>query len=315
MDLPLQVKDIVCRHVFAHDPRLRIVVNNLNPLGCHRAVFDVSWDFRMSFIRSVATDIPIIVELEAASANMDYNALDPFRRYSLIVRAPLKRDLYHKRMAHLPDHLSPHDSLISQIIQENVKDRYRGEQDNDRTTLLIRVPLVRPAKPTDICINISVLLSWLEGVGHKNCRDEVPLVIQLEYTNGRELYYETNSTMIGQLKMRIFLYFTDMLNRHSRGEEKGPRLPELWIDGHGDLVNLTSSLMGFRFSRTDFINAKFGKEDIKSVLEKFEALQSLDISHKEGQVEDCVLYGSYPCMCHSWGSLRPWAESFGERSS
>ncbi|KAB2099376.1 hypothetical protein AG0111_0g12271 [Alternaria gaisen] len=303
MDLPLQVKDIVCRHVFAHDPRLRIVVNSLNPLGCRRAVFDVSWGFRMSFIRSVATDIPIIVELEAAPADMDYNALDPFRRYSLIARAPLKRDLYHKRMAHLPDLLSPHNSLISQIIRENAKDRYREEQDNDKTTLLIRVPLVRPAKPTDICINISVLLSWLEGVGHKNCRDEVALVIQLEYANGRELSYETNSTTIGQLKMQIFLSFTGMLNRHSRGEESGPELPELWIDGHANLVDLASPSMEFRSSQTYSMESEVSKRHIKSVLDDIEARHSL-----KDQL-DCVMYGSYPCMCHAWRSLRPWAES------
>jgi hypothetical protein len=59
----------------------------------------------------------------------------------------------------------------------------------------------------------------------------------------------------------------------------------------------------------DFMKAKLGKGDIKGVLENIEARHSLEISDKEDQVEDCVLYGSYPCMCHSWRSLRPWAES------
>jgi len=159
---------------------------------------------------------------------MDYNALDPFRRYSLIPKDLLKRDLYHPKMTHLPDRLRSRNlSLDSQIISASVEDRSCKEQNNGKTTLLIRVPLVRPAKPTDICINISPVLSWLEGIGHKNCRDDVLLVIQLEHTNGRELHYETNSTTIGQLKMQIFLYFTDMLNRRSRGEESGPELQEL----------------------------------------------------------------------------------------
>jgi hypothetical protein len=285
-------------------------MNSLNPLGCHQAVFDVSQKFRRGLVKAVAACIPITVELEASPADMDYNTLDPFRRYSLIPRDLLKRDLYHKKMTHLPGRLrSHHLSLISKIISASVGDRSCKEQNNSKTTLLVRVPLVHPDKPTDICINISPLLSWLELIGHKNCRDDVPLVIQLEHTNGRELHYETNSTTVGQLKMRIFLCFTDMLNRHSRGEESGPEVQELWIDGHANLVDLASPLMGFRFSRMDFMKAKLGKGDIKGVLENIEARHSLEISDKEDQVEDCVLYGSYPCMCHSWRSLRPWAES------
>jgi len=314
MQLPIQVRDIICRHLFANEPRLQITMNSLNPLGCHRAVFDLSQKFRRGLVKAVAACIPITVELQTSPADMDYNALDPFRRYSLIPRDLLKRDLYHKKMTHLPDRLRPHHfSLISQIISASVEDRSYKEQNNGRTTLLIRVPLVRPARPSDICINISPLLSWLEGIGHKNCRDDVPLVIQLEHANGRELHYETNSTTIGQLKMRIFLYFTDMLNRRSRQEESGPELLELWIDGHANLVDLASPLMGFRLSRMDFMEAKFGKGDIKSVLENTEARHNLEISDKEDQVEDCVMYGFYPCMCHSWRSLRQWAESVWRR--
>lgn len=314
MQLPIQVRDIICRHLFANEPRLRIIMNSLNPLGCHRAVFDVSQKFRRGLVKAVAACIPITVELEASPADMDYNALDPFRRYSLIPRDQLKRDLYHNKMTYLPDRLRSRNlSLDSQIISASVEDRSCKEQNNGKTTLLIRVPLVRPAKPTDICINISPVLSWLEGIGHKNCRDDVPLVIQLEHTNGRELHYETNSTTIGQLKMRIFLYFTDMLNRRSREEESGPELQELWIDGHANLVDLASPLMGFRFSRMDFMKAKFGKGDIKGVLENIEARHSLDVAYNEDLVEDCVWYGSYPCMCHSWRSLRQWAESVWRR--
>jgi hypothetical protein len=105
------------------------------------------------------------------------------------------------------------------------------------------------------------------------------------------------------LKVQIFLSFTGMLNRHPRKEESGPELPELWIDGHANLVDLASPSMGFRSSQTDSMESEFSKRHIKSILEDIEARHSL-----KDQLY-CVMYGSYPCMCRAWRSLRPWAES------
>jgi hypothetical protein len=146
------------------------------------------------------------------------------------------------------------------------------------------------------------LLYWLGTVGHESIKDKVFLTIQLEYSEEGKLHCENNTIAIGKLRMGLFLYLTDILDQHSQGGDGGPERPELWIDGRGNLVDLSSLSTGFRFNHTNLTTSEGGEENIRSVLEDIGARHDIDRA-------DCALYGSNPCACNVWRSLRPWAES------
>jgi hypothetical protein len=242
--------------------------------------------------------IPVTIELGATETEAKLDPLDPFRRFSLNAEPLLSR---------FNSHGDGDGNLVTQIIRSSVENSHAYEQETTKTTLLVRLSLTHPAQPADIRINTNKLLYWLGSIDHDTVKEAVFLTIQLEYREGEKLFCQTNTTAIGQLKMAMFLYFTDMLDQHPRGGDGGPEQPELWIDGYANLVNLAPTPTGFRSSHANLFNSEAGGRNIRTVLDDIEA------RHGSEDGPDCALFLFNECMCHAWRDLRPWAESVWEK--
>jgi hypothetical protein len=229
--------------------------------------------------------MPVIIELLAARAHTDFDISD------------LSRGFYPDTEA-----LLNCDGLISQIIKACVG----IHSETAKATLLIRVRPTHPTNPRDVRININGLLFWLQCVKHKPIKDDVRLAIELESTEGDESYYETGSTTVGKLKMELFLYFTDILDQTPGDGETGPELPELWMDGRANLVDLAPLPMGYPFSQKVAIKSEAYEENFRRVMRKIET------EHAVEDMAECCLYSSEDCVYHTWLSLKRWAKSVWE---
>jgi hypothetical protein len=283
-DLPVHVRGFICRRL--NEPRkdLRLVMNSSTPLSRDWSVFHVSSSLRKSFAQAVGEYMPVTIEFRAEEAAHEYNAAAALTRFypdfEVLLRCP---------------------SPIGKIITASI----RAHSETAKTTLLVRVLSNRPTPPEDICIHVKSLFRWLDHVTHS---DKVSLSIRLESTEGGKVQYETRNTTMGRSRMDLFLHLTNLLEQNQQDGDGSAKLPELWIDGNANFVDLDVPPMVPRLSHTNLTRAGIEAKGIQEVLQEIETRQIINPWQCFYQCL-CSVGDNTECMHYTWSNLWHWAKS------
>jgi len=274
---------MICAYAITTEDRLRLSINSARRPNFDRNIFDVSAAFRASFVQAVGRYMPVVIELTAKERANDYSDADMLKRYDAEMGA---RDYGHR------------NCLMEQIVHQSLL------SESAVPTILVQVALTRPTNPTDVRINMNGLLRSIRNTFASVEVDEVCVAVELQHTGGDNVHHETHSTTHGRLKMSMFLYLTDMFEQiYPKHWKRNAReaCPELWIDGHANVVDLAAPPVGFRWSHADSLNFVLDGMTLKRCVKEIE--RRPDFSKVS-----CCFDPDTECVYHTWQYLKMWAK-------
>lgn len=272
---------MICAYAITTEERLRLSKDYARTLNFDRSIFDVSKTLLACLIEAVGEYMPVVIELAAKERVDDDCDAHPLRRFDLKID------------------LGDDDSLANKIANASLA-VHSGPA---RPTILIRVVLTRTTNPAHIRININQLLNFIQTPYDKILKDDVRVGVEVQQTGNDNPHCETSYTTIAELKMKMFLYFTDVLDQLPRNGTHGPARPELWIDEQANLVDLVAPPKGFRWNHADSMNFKRDGRTVTSIFN--DIVRRHRVKAKESF---CCIRDYNQCMYHTWGSLRKWAK-------
>jgi len=278
--LPRKAQGMVCAYVITKEQSLRLSKDYARTHNFDQSIFDVSVRLRPLLVKAVGEYMPVVIEFAAKERVDDDCDAHPLRRFDPKID------------------LGDDDSLANKIANVSLA-VHSGPA---RPTILIRVVLTHPTNPVHIRININQLLDFIQIPYGRILKDEVRVGVKVQHTENNPRC-ETRYTTIAELKMKMFLYFTDILDQLPRNGVRGPARPELWIDGKGDLVDLVAPPKGFRWNDADSMNFKRDGRTMTSLFN--DIVRRHRVKAKESF---CCIRDYNQCMYHTWGSLRKWAK-------
>ena len=281
LELPRKAQGMVCAYVITKEERLRLFKDYARISNFDRSIFDVSMRLRPSLVKAVGGYMPVVIELAAKERVDDDCDADPLRRFDPKID------------------LGDDDSLANKIANASLA-VHSGPA---RPTILIRTVITRTTNPAHIRININQLLNLVQTPYDKILKDDVRVGVEVQQTGNDKSRCETSYTTIAELKMKMFLYFTDVLDQLPRNGTHGPARPELWIDEKGNLVDLIAPPKGFRWNDADSMNFKRDGRTMTSLFN--DIVRRHRVKAKESF---CCIRDYDQCMYHTWGSLRKWAK-------
>ncbi|KAH6853047.1 hypothetical protein BKA58DRAFT_450396 [Alternaria rosae] len=205
LELPRKAQGMVCAYVITEEESLRLFRDYARIPNFDRSIFDVSMRLRPSLVKAVGEYMPVVIELATKERVDDDCDAHPLRRFD--PRIDLGDD----------------DSLASKIANASLG-VHSGPA---RPTILIQVVLTRPTNPTHIHININQLVNFIQTPYDKILKDDIRVGVEVQQTGNDNSRCETSYTTIAELKMKMFLYFTDVLDQLPRNGTHGPARPEL----------------------------------------------------------------------------------------
>jgi hypothetical protein len=167
-----------------------------------------------------------------------------------------------------------------------------------KATLLLTFSLIDPNRTVDLRIKINGLLRLFCTPSVREMTDNVTIATILKHANPANPHCENGYTTIGKLKRNMFLYFTDVLDQFPQGGI--PVHPDIWIYGHGDLIEKVGSAIAFPFFQADSEKYKAGGRTLGDVMEMITQRYATDrLRHR------CWIHIRYQCMYCTWEYLWP----------